>query len=98
MEVREELLGEHHVGLNAEVLAAGLEALHVLHLHTGQLGQLIGLIRDQGAQGDVVVMGFLLALDHDGVNAAVGRLVSLSGEIRQFNVQHRGAVNSRIQK
>ena len=71
----EELLGEGHVGHDAQVVGTGGEALHVLQLHAGQLGQLIGLVGQQGAQGDVVVVGFLLTLDHDRVDAAVGVLV-----------------------
>ena len=78
-----EFFGEHHVRLDPQVAAAGGEAFHVLHFHPRQLRQFVLLIRDQAAEGDVIVVGFLLALDHDGVDAAVGILVSLGGEIRQ---------------
>ena len=79
----EELAGKHHVGFNTKVATTGCEALHVLHLHAGQAGQLLSLIGDESAKGDVVVMSFLLSLDHDGVDPAVRVLVSLSGEVRQ---------------
>ena len=79
----EECLGKHHVRLDPQVSATGGEAFHVLHFHPRQLRQFVLLIRDQTAEGNVIVMSLLLALDHDGVDAAVGILVSLSGEIRQ---------------
>ena len=55
----------------------------MLHFHPGQPSQFVGLIGQQGGQGKVVVVGFLFALDHDGIDAAVGVLVALAGEIGQ---------------
>ena len=80
---REELLGEGHVGCDAQVVGAGGEALHVLELHAGQLGELLRLVGEQGADRDVVVVGLLLALDHDGVDAAVGVFVIGAREVGQ---------------
>ena len=79
----EELFGERQIGFNSKVATAGCEALHVLHLHPCQTLELLGLLGDQRSKGDVVVVGFLLALDHDGVDPAVSVLVGSSREIRQ---------------
>ena len=79
----EKLLGEGKIGFNPEVASAGGEALHVLHFHPRQTLEFLGLFGDQRAQGDVVVVGFLFALDHDGVDPAVGVFVGLGCEIGQ---------------
>ena len=42
------------------------------------------MLGDHGAQRHVVVVGLLLTFNHDRIDAAVGVLVSLSGEVRQL--------------
>ena len=64
MQRLKKLLGECEVRFNTQVTATGGEAFHVLHLHPRQLGQLLLLIGDQGAQGDVIVVSFLLTLNY----------------------------------
>ena len=89
MQGGKELLGERHVGGHTQVVGTGGEALHVLHLHPSQLGQLIGLVRQEGADREVVVVGFLLALDHDRVDPAVGVFVVRAGEIGKRSARRR---------
>ena len=81
---REEFLGKGHVCGHAKVVGTGSETLHVLDLHAGEAAQLFSLIRDQGANRYVVVVGFLLTFDHDRIDAAVGILVKLAAEVGEL--------------
>lgn len=77
----EELTSKGHIGGDAQVVGTGGEALHVLELHAGKLGKLLRLVWQQGAEGDVIVVSFLLALDYNGIDAAVGIFVAGAGEV-----------------
>ena len=81
MQRREELLGKRHIGGDTEIVGAGRKTFHVLELHPSKAGELVCLVGKQGANRNVIVVGFLLAFDHDGIDTAVGVFVSLGTEI-----------------